>query len=225
MQWISVGSGIEHAEGGGTPQGEEAHGFQIWVNVPKERKMDDPRYGTISSESIPVIKNQRMESRLLAGTVESQIGPFETVTPVQIIDVSLAGKGSYRHTVPENYDNCLVYVYRGKAAICGAVVSKRSVVRLDASRGHKRTLEIVNVADEETCFLVFAGVRLNEPIAWHGPFVMNSRAEVIEAILEYQQGTFLKRCAQWDYKRIASGPSMDKSRKDHTEAISSQCHK
>jgi redox-sensitive bicupin YhaK (pirin superfamily) len=55
MQWISVGSGIEHAEGGGTPAGEVMEGFQIWINVPSDRKMDDPRYGVEPPENIPVL--------------------------------------------------------------------------------------------------------------------------------------------------------------------------
>ena len=74
MQWISAGSGIEHAEGGGTPKGETMHGFQIWVNVPSELKMNDPKYGTEPTEKIPILEsldsmNGDVKGRLLAGSV------------------------------------------------------------------------------------------------------------------------------------------------------------
>jgi redox-sensitive bicupin YhaK (pirin superfamily) len=71
MQWISVGSGIEHAEGGGTPAGEYQDGFQIWVNVPSSRKMDDPRYGTEPPENLPILNHTPgVTGRLLAGKFE-----------------------------------------------------------------------------------------------------------------------------------------------------------
>jgi hypothetical protein len=89
MQWISVGSGIEHAEGGGTPEGDYMHGFQIWVNVPKEQKMADPRYvcfmfavshdlmasyGTEPPENIPLVEQEGASLRVLAGAVGDSHG-------------------------------------------------------------------------------------------------------------------------------------------------------
>lgn len=86
MQWISAGSGIEHAEGGGTPKGEVMHGFQIWVNVPSELKMNDPMYGTEPTENIPILENINgmigdVKGRLLAGAVgQFQVRDYSTCT-------------------------------------------------------------------------------------------------------------------------------------------------
>jgi redox-sensitive bicupin YhaK (pirin superfamily) len=85
FQWISVGSGIEHAEGGGTPEGERMHGFQIWINVPRAHKLADPAYGTADPSSIPVLDLGGGSGRLLAGPnpFNSLEGPFLTKQPVQ----------------------------------------------------------------------------------------------------------------------------------------------
>lgn len=88
FQWISVGSGIEHAEGGGTAKGDRQHGFQIWLNVPKVHKADDPEYGTVGAELLTEfdLSGGAGRARLLAGPYSGQEGAFKTKQSVQMID-------------------------------------------------------------------------------------------------------------------------------------------
>jgi redox-sensitive bicupin YhaK (pirin superfamily) len=209
MQWISVGSGIEHAEGGGNAPGENSQGFQIWVNVPSDRKMDDPRYGTVPPENIPLLDfsstSPGVKARLLAGSVGQSVGPFETVQPVQMIDFLLEANSSHTHAIPENLDNCIIYAWKGSGSIAGSSVPFQHVAHLDASDPSAREFTMTAGA-EGFSVIMFAGKRLNQPIAWHGPFVMTTDEEIQKTIDEYRRGTFLKKRAPWDYKRLSAFP-------------------
>jgi redox-sensitive bicupin YhaK (pirin superfamily) len=182
------------------------------VNVPSERKMDDPRYGTEPPENIPTLTygSEIMDTpsvvRVLAGELKGQTGPFKTVQEVQILDFNLPAVATVEHAVPEHMDNCLIYVFQGSMEVAGKKVGTHQVARLDASPGQPRSFTVQAAANEGARFLVFAGKMLKQPIAWHGPFVMTTQAEVQQTLKEYSQGTFLKIRTAWDYKRIATKP-------------------
>ena len=223
MQWICAGSGIEHAEGGGTPAGEFMQGFQIWINVPSELKMRRPAYGTNPEDQIPVLSFDKDgdnlgTARLLAGASMGKVGPFKTVANVQILDVVLPSDGAeVVHEIPEGLENVLVYVYDGEAVIGGEHVPAKHVARFEpknAKKGGKLTLQAAPGApavSEDVGFgtghavkmLIFAGKKLRQPIAWHGPFVMTTQDEIRETISEYRRGTFLKHRFPGNYKRKA----------------------
>ena len=160
MQWISVGSGIEHAEGGGTPKGEYTTGFQIWVNVPSNLKMNDPRYGTNSPETIPIIEDKTlypgMKGRLLAGNYDKLKGPFETAQDVQIFDLMLEKESSYTHFIPHELDNCIVYVYKGRGMIADKNIVINNVIHLDASNDSNRSISFQS-QDNALSVMIFAG--------------------------------------------------------------------
>jgi redox-sensitive bicupin YhaK (pirin superfamily) len=121
MQWMSTGSGVEHAEGGGTPTGEPTLGFQIWVNVPSAQKSEDPRYGTEPPENIPVLSGAEypgVTGRILAGEVFGLQGPFSTVQPVHIVDYVLTTGAAIAHSVPPSFETCIVYCYSGAVRRC-----------------------------------------------------------------------------------------------------------
>jgi len=212
MQWTSAGSGIEHAEAGGTPEGQVMHGFQIWINVPSARKMDDPRYGTHPTSEIPLHEPAPgVRVRVLAGPFQSGLfkatGPFRTVVDVQVLDIVLQPGTGIEHVLPEQYDNCLIYAYGKKgimSTISGSLVKPGQVARLDAS-GAARTITL-QAGKEGLSVMLFAGKMLKQAIAWHGPFVMTTQEEIRQTITEYQRGTFLRKRAKWDYKRIAAAP-------------------
>lgn len=215
MQWISVGSGIEHAEGGGTPAGEKMEGFQIWVNVPSERKMDDPRYGTEPPENIPTFTADGLSARVMAGEVAAPTGatisgPFKTVADVQMVDFTLSSGASHVHPVPSQMDNAIAYVYRGSGIINGAQVNMHDVVHLDAKSADTRGLSLTAaLTSADFQVILFAGKRLNEPIAWHGPFVMNTDAEIQQTIRAYQspgKKDFFKKRVPWNYKQLSDFP-------------------
>lgn len=206
MQWISVGSGIEHAEGGGTPAGEYDHGFQIWINVPAQHKMDDPKYGTEPPQNLPLLKGEGYEGRLLAGSVGNQQGPFKTVQDVQMVDLEIFPNSAYTHSIPLALNNCLIYVYKGQGTISGSVVPSGSVIRLDATDPQLRDVHFATT-EKGLSAILFAGKKLNEKIAWQGPMVMNTQEQIQTAYSEYRQGTFLKKRAPWDYKKIKAFPA------------------
>ena len=218
MQWTSAGSGIEHAEGGGTPEGQTNHGFQIWINVPSARKMDDPAYGTHSEKEIPLFLNAQeapgVQVRVLAGPFVSGSfrarGPFKTVVDVQMLDMILQAGASFEHVMPPAYDNCLIYAYGKKgimSSISGTLIKPGQIVRMDVSPAPDAPRNIVLQAGSQGLrVMLFAGKMLKQPIAWHGPFVMTTKQEIQSTITEYQRGTFLRKRAAWDYKRIASAP-------------------
>jgi len=218
MQWISAGSGIEHAEGGGSPKGQMNHGFQIWVNVPSNRKMDDPSYGTHPEKQIPVYVNPQeapgVRVRVLAGPFESghfkARGPFKTIVEVQMLDVVLEAGASFEHTLPCTYDNCLIYAYGKKgimSKISGTLIKPGQIARMDLSAATDGARNILmEAASEGLRVLIFAGKMLKQPIAWHGPFVMTTQEEIKQTVAEYQRGTFLRKRVKWDYKKIATAP-------------------
>lgn len=223
MQWVCAGSGIEHAEGGGTPAGEFMQGFQIWINVPSELKMRRPAYGTNPTDQIPVLSfgkdgTDLGTARLLAGPSMGKVGPFKTIADVQILDVILPSDGAeVVHEIPAGLENVLVYVYDGEAVVGGERVPAKHVARFEpknAQVGGKLTLQAAPGAppvSEDVGFgtghaakmLIFAGKKLRQPIAWHGPFVMTTQDEIREAISEYRRGTFLKHRFPGNYKRKA----------------------
>lgn len=167
IQWMSCGSGVEHAEGGGG-DGELMKGFQIWVNVPSSKKLDDPRYGTHPPSEIPTERGAGVARRLLAGAIGDEKGPFETATPVQMVDWELEAGASLEHELPSTMDTALLYVYEGGARVNGAAAAAHDVVELDASSAEDRGLDIT--AGPDGCAaMLFAGKKLREPIAWHGP--------------------------------------------------------
>lgn len=166
--------------------------------------MDDPRYGTEPPENIPVVSlGENSFVRVLAGDYQGQSGPFKTVTDVQILDITLAPSTEIVQHVPEHLDNALLYVYKGSVTLSNEVkVSAHQCARMDAANPHQQRQFTITTGTEGASFMWFAGKMLKQPIAWHGPFVMTTDAEIQVAIKEYQQGTFLKKRAAWDYKRI-----------------------
>lgn len=209
MQWCSVGSGIEHAEAGGTPAGDNMTGFQIWINVPAARKMDDPRYGTVPPSALPVVSFPGgVSGRLLAGTLggdSSTVGPFQTVQELLMLDLTLPPSSAWELPLAPHLDSVMAFVYRGDAVVNGAPVPQHSVALMDAS-GPARTLAISTQGVGGASVMVFAGVRLNQPVAWHGPFVMTTDAEIKATVREYQSGAFPPVRVPWDYKRLAAFP-------------------
>lgn len=202
----SVGSGIEHAEGGGS--GSTLEGFQIWVNVPSARKMDKPCYGTEPPASIPLLQfSNGASARVLAGSCGDGVGPFKTVTPVHMVDYCLPAATSLQHHVPVQLDNALVFCYRGCGRVSGCAVKENSITLLDAACDARDvTLESDRSASSGAlaavhihsccsgaCFIVFAGKRLKQPIAWRGPFVMTTQVSAIAI------------CSQVAQQRVTSG--------------------
>ncbi len=183
-QWMTAGRGIVHSE---MPQQDRGllWGFQLWVNLPKAHKMMKPRYQDIAPTSIPEIAGERSRTRVVAGAYGGSTGPVGNIDVEPLfLDVALTSKGSFAHAIPKKH-TAFVYVMDGAIRLG----EKQSEVR-------ERELAILTEGDAliATCdaergrFLLLAARPLNEPIARHGPFVMNTDDEIREAIADYRSG-------------------------------------
>eukprot|EP01040_Poterioochromonas_malhamensis_P013241 gene13241-14542_t len=183
--------------------------------------MDDPQYGTVEPKEFPVISFEGGKARLLAGTVEESTGPFHTKQALQMIDFELEANSSYTHSIPLPLDNCLLYIYAGSGQINNQAVVQHNVIRLDAATRSAENRDVLLTAGSNGLFvMLFAGKKLNEPIAWQGPFVMNTQEEIQRTIMEVRQGRFPPKRASWDYKRWSDFP---KEIKDKLSDDISQC--
>jgi len=193
VQWMTAGSGIIHQE---MPEGDREgrmYGFQLWANLPASHKMMGPRYQEFSSGEIPelTLKNGAV-IRVIAGNVEGMEGPVkDVVIDPEFLDVSLPKRTDFTHQVKKGH-TLFAYVIEGE----GNFEEERNDEPL-AGNGMLILFEDgdeVNVFTEEknARFLLISGKPLNEPIAWNGPIVMNTREELRLAFEEYNNGTFIK---------------------------------
>lgn len=134
IQWMRCGSGIEHAEGGGNPQGADKHGFQLWINLPKSRRMNDPEYGTVQPEDIPERLNP--SGGLLRFLVAGDNGAaFKDRKDFSIVDVELSHQNSTQTLeVPLSFTHVIVYAYQGLGKVSGKTVRPQHAAVLLASR-------------------------------------------------------------------------------------------
>lgn len=209
IQWMTAGSGILHQE---MPKGDtkgRMHGFQLWANLPSALKMTTPRYQEIKSTDIPeVTDDDGTKVRLVCGDFWGKKGPVDGIATDPIyIDVSVpAGK---RKSLPiDTRNNAFAYVFTGSGKFCNAsgplTVPTESVGWLNTTpplETDNRSLIMFDSGDEVTVqageegirFLLISGRPLKEPVAWYGPIVMNTQAELQKAFEELQNGTFIKK--------------------------------
>lgn len=180
VQWMTAGSGIIHSEMP-EPNQHGIHGFQLWVNLPRDRKMSAPRYQDISASSIPAVETEFARVNVIAGTYEGRTGPVDAdaTTPV-VLDVDLRGQDAIHIDVPAAL-NAFAYVFEDG---CTFGATDR------VPQGH---LVLLGPGDQVAIggggrALLLAGRPLGEPVARYGPFVMNTRDELVQAIDDYRNG-------------------------------------
>lgn len=206
FQWISVGSGIEHAEGGGTPAGERCHGFQIWLRMPSARMEDDPRYGTVAPADIPTINLDKGLVRVIAGPLGDVVGPARFAVTVQMLDVELEPNAEWAYTCPDNMDNVIFYAFKGSGVINSMeTLRAQQACRFDTS-GPKTAM--ITAGRDGYRGLVFTGKMTKEKILWQGPFVCSSRANLQSCYAKYQSGAFPPKRAPWDYRDVRKKPNL-----------------
>jgi hypothetical protein len=205
FQWLSVGSGIEHAEGGGTPAGERVHGFQIWLRMPIANMEDDPRYGICNPEEIPTVRLENGFVRVVAGPLGDVQGPARYSTGVQILEVELGPGQDWLYTCPDDMDNVMFYAFKGSGIINGSTELKAQYcARFDPSRSRSATL---TAGSDGYRGMVFTGKMTKEKIIWQGPFVASSRANLQNIFKQYQRGQFPPKRVAWDYRDITKKPA------------------
>ena len=208
VQWMTAGSGILHQE---MPRGDQQgrmHGFQLWANLPASLKMTKPRYQDVAARDVPeVVDDDGTRVRVVCGTFWGRRGPVEGVAAdPRYLDVKVPP--NRRRTLPvETTRHAFAYVFEGsgnfrdasapRGVLMEAVDGSETVQRADAGdrslvlfdRGDE---VVVQAGDRGIRFLLVSGTPLEEPVAWHGPIVMNTQEELRQAIAELRTGTFIK---------------------------------
>ncbi|HTD52041.1 MAG TPA: pirin family protein [Thermoanaerobaculia bacterium] len=191
VQWMTAGSGVVHSEMPGASfveNGGRMHGFQLWVNLPAREKMMPPRYQEIPADRIPIAEgeNGAVKVRVLAGESLGRRAVIETRTPILYLDVELQPGASLQQQVPRDF-NVFAYVVEGDARI-GPDGNEAHPHDLVLFRNDGDEVELQAPSDSPARVLLIGGVPLREPVARYGPFVMNTRQELIQAVEDYQSG-------------------------------------
>jgi hypothetical protein len=189
VQWMTAGRGIVHSE---MPEQENGllQGFQLWVNLPAADKMTAPRYQDIEPEAIPVVDaGGGVTVKVIAGKVGNVAGAVDTgATEPTYLDVHLPPRGTFVQPVAQGH-NAFVYVYDGAATI-GDGGDGQTLRRSEIGILGKGEAITVTAGEAPTRLLIVAGKPLGEPIARHGPFVMNTMAEIRQAVEDFTSGRF-----------------------------------
>ena len=189
VQWMSAAGGIIHSEMPMMKEGK-LHGFQLWVNMPAKLKMSKPSYQNIEPSNIPEFKDQEKKIKIIAGRYKGETGPVKgtSVDPIYL-DVQLKKEAIFDYVIPSSR-NVFVYLVSGEIKIGNKVHNKLQNSTL-ISLAEGNDLKILSV--KESQFLIIAGKPIGEPIARGGPFVMNTRQEIIKAVQDYHNGNFVQK--------------------------------
>ena len=189
VQWMKTGSGIIHSEMPAMSEGR-LHGFQLWINMPAKLKMSKPDYIYIDSDKMSVHKDQDKQIKVIAGKFEKAEGPVKghNIQPVYF-DVELNKDKEFNFKLPSTH-NTFVYLINGEIEI-GAKnheqIKDSTLILLEKG-------EDLNVrAKSKSKFLLISGKPINEEITRGGPFVMNTKSEILQAVEDYHNGTFVKQ--------------------------------
>ena len=188
VQWMKTGSGIIHSEMPAMSEGR-LHGFQLWINMPAKLKMSKPEYIYIDSEKMSVHKDDDKQVKVIAGKFEKAEGPVKehNVEPVYF-DVVLNKDKQFNSKLPSTH-NSFIYLINGEVEIGQKKHDKvKDSTLILLSKGEDLKVK----ANTNTKFLVISGKPINEKIARGGPFVMNTKAEILQAVQDYHNGTFVK---------------------------------
>jgi hypothetical protein len=193
VQWMTAGSGVVHSE---MPErdfartGGRLHGFQLWVNLPRRDKMIRPRYQEIPGSKIPTAQavDGLTSVKVIAGESLGSKAVIETRTPIIYLHFTVKPGGRVTQNVPANY-NAFAYVLAGEGRFgTAAERATRGQMVMFSNDGDEVQVENASDGASDLEFLLIAGVPLGEPIARYGPFVMNSREEIHQAMEDYRNG-------------------------------------
>ena len=212
VQWMTAGSGIMHQE---MPNGDangRMHGFQLWANLPSSLKMTAPRYQDIKAPEIPVeVDDDGTVARIVSGEFWGKKGPVDGIAAEpSYVDISVPPNRKKTFKI-DTYRSAFAYIFAGSGTFrdaskpFGVLVEKEvngEEVQIRDMSGD-RTLVVFDTGDEVTVqageegirFLLVSGRPIQEPVAWHGPIVMNTREELVQAVNELRNGTFIKASA------------------------------
>ena len=189
VQWMKTGSGIIHSEMPAMKDGK-LHGFQLWINMPAKYKMKKPEYIYIDSKKMSIHKDEDKQVKVIAGKFEKAEGPVKkhNVNPIYF-DVELGENKNFNFKLPKTH-NSFIYLIEGEIKIGQNKHSKiKGSTLILLNNGEELNICAVTKAK----FLLISGKPIGEQIARGGPFVMNTKEEITQAISDYQSGKFVKQ--------------------------------
>ena len=189
VQWMTAGRGLEHAELSPKEflqQGGPLEILQLWVNLPARLKMTEPRYIGLQKEEIPSfqVDDGRVRVNLISGVWDGHTGPIDSPTDIQMMSIAMKKGGRISFGIAGER-NIFLYVVRGEVRTGGQTVAAFHLVDVN-NDGDRLDLQAVT----DSVVLLGHALPFSEPVVAHGPFVMNSREEIVEAIRDYQAGRF-----------------------------------
>ncbi len=188
VQWMKTGSGIIHSEMPAMKQGK-LHGFQLWINMPAKMKMSKPEYHYINADQMSVHKDDEKQIKVIAGKFKNAEGPIKkhNVDPIYF-DIELKKEKEFSFHIPSTH-NSFIYLINGEIRVGNRnhdKVENSTLILL--TRGNNLKVSALSNAK----FLLISGKPIGEQIARGGPFVMNTKQEILQAIEDYHSGTFVK---------------------------------
>lgn len=191
VQWMTAGSGIIHSE---MPAGQSGamYGIQLWLNLPQEYKMVKPLYRELKREDIPVVETTASQVKIISGKYRKREGGLQGLyKPVDIFDVKLWPDSIFAEVVTPEFWNYkyFLFIYEGEFTVANDTKPIRAPRGVSLSQG---SIIQIRAGESGAKFLFFGAEPNNEPIAWHGPIVMNTDSEIRKALEELSNGTFLK---------------------------------
>jgi redox-sensitive bicupin YhaK (pirin superfamily) len=193
VQWMTAGSGVLHDEMPSRAlreRGGTVHGFQLWVNLPADKKMTAPRYQEVPCARIPVGESPdgKVRAKVIAGEALGVRAVIDTHTPISYLHFTLEAGGAHLQPVEATH-NVVAYVFagRGRFGSQGLVAAEGDLV-VFAPGGE--TVQLENDGKQPLELLLLGGEPLREPVARYGPFVMNTREEILQAFQDYEAGRF-----------------------------------
>jgi redox-sensitive bicupin YhaK (pirin superfamily) len=194
VQWMTAGSGVIHSE---LPTddmmalGGRMHGFQLWVNLSADRKMIPPRYQGYDADELAQTKLPNGGLlKVVAGTVLGVTGPVETTSPMTYAHAAMQANETIEW-IPDASHTALVHVFDGEVTVNDQRVVSGQMVVFERSTGAvKISTDVTNVKNAQV--LILGGAPLNEPVVRYGPFVMNTRQEIVDAVNDYQNGVLVR---------------------------------
>ncbi|EKB59544.1 pirin family protein [Bergeyella zoohelcum] len=190
VQWMTAGNGILHKEfheEEWSKKGGEFQMVQLWVNLPAKDKRTPAKYQSLNNENIPKVSLSEKGGvvEVISGEYQNTQGGASTFSPVNLFSVKMKKDEKANFTFPSHYNTALL-VIEGKVLVNDAEIVRGDHLALFENNGEDFSLE----ADDDAVVLILSGEPLNEPVAAHGPFVMNTREELIEAFNDFNMGKF-----------------------------------
>ena len=189
VQWMTAAGGIIHSEMPIMKEGK-LHGFQLWVNMPAKLKMGKPSYQNIEPKEISEFEDREKKIKIIAGKYQDKSGPVKgiSVDPIYM-DIKLEKDKVFNFLIPSSH-NAFIYLVAGEITI-----GSKSHDKLQSSTliCLKNGTNLKVFADKKSQFLVIAGKPIGEPIARGGPFVMNTKQEILKAVQDYNSGNFVQK--------------------------------